>query len=148
MHPIDIHNESDLRTWLTENVSPKVSIQWVEPGRYGSTIGAADAHLSCGTLAVSLELKIWETTRRGIKCVMRPIQRRWHHMSMRSGKRTAILAHIKNGQIILVRGDHIPLRDYADDARSGCKDGSLEHSTVFTDLNRLLFDESYEFWLS
>jgi hypothetical protein len=140
--------ETELREWLRDNIDSNVTIQWIEPGRYGSSIGAADCNLKCGQNIVSIELKIWEEKRTGIQCKMRPVQRRWHHVSMRNGSRTAVLASIiYRHRIILVRGDHVPLRDYASNKASGCPGGDLMFSSVFMDLSRLLFDESYGFWL-
>jgi hypothetical protein len=150
MNPINwgykMENELQLRHWLAEQLSPPITIQWIEPGRYGSSIGAADCNVKCGLVLVSLELKIWETTKKGVKCKMRPVQRRWHHVSMRKGQRTAVLASVGN-YIILVRGDHVPLRDYAIDKNSGVEDGELIFVSIFMDLDRYLFDESYGFWL-
>jgi hypothetical protein len=146
-----IVDETNLRQYVRNNVENNIEIQWVEPGKYGSSMGAADCNLKCGQRIVSLELKIWKETRNGIKCEMRPVQRRWHHMTMRRGGRTAVLAHIINSfqtnRMILVRGDHIPLRDYSSHPQSGCADGQLIYSSIFLDFSRLLFDESYGFWL-
>jgi hypothetical protein len=144
--------ERDLRKWLRDNIENNVTVQWIEPGKYGSTMGAADCNLKCGQSVVSVELKIWKENRNGIKCEMRPIQRRFHHISMKKGARTAVLAHVSGSilyspRTILVRGDHVPLRDYASHKDSGCPNGQLIYSTIFMDFTRLLFDESYGFWL-
>lgn len=143
---MNINDELDLRHWFKKEIGLQVQIQWVEPAKYGSTVGVPDCYANCGSAKVGIELKIWERTKNGIKCKMRPIQRRWHHMNMKSGGRSAVLAHVHQ-QFILVRGDHIPLRDYASHKDSGCSDGQLMYETIFMDLPRLLFDESYGFWL-
>lgn len=114
----DIHSETDLRNWLTTNTDR--SIEWIEPGRFGSSEGLPD----CKFEGVGLELKYLEQTRKGIKWKVRPAQRRYHHMNVLKGGHSALLAFTdKTHELLLVRGDHIPLRDYAVDKESGCAHG-------------------------
>lgn len=142
--------ENELRKWLADTCWPLLDVQWVEPGRYGSTQGAADAIVRDGVMDVALELKIWERKRRGIKCVMRPVQRQWHHKMMRRGNKCAVLFNVKDtDEIYLLRGDRVPWRDYADDQYSRCVDGQLRLTVVQDDFQQLLFnnDDRYHFWL-
>jgi hypothetical protein len=143
-----MRHETELRQWLTDSLSPKTNIQWVEPGRYGSTMGAADCILKQKATSVYLELKVWEEKRRGIKCEMRPIQRRWHRVTYRHNSRCAVLVNLKGTDInFLIRGDHVPLRDYSSDPESGCKNGVLIFTYVMSfDVEDILFDDGYAFW--
>ena len=157
---LQIENETDLRHWLRDNIGPKISIQWIEPSKYGSSIGQPDCTISYGTTKISLELKVWDLTRNGIRCKMRPVQRRWHHVNNRNGTLTAVLAYVKDQYIILVRGDHVPLRDYASDPNSGCKGGHLIYRIIYYDydddylsyynkklnLKNCLFNNEHNFW--
>jgi hypothetical protein len=117
----NVKGETDLREWLGEwaEIMKDVSIQWVEPAKFGSTTGAADAIVKCGNARVDLELKYLYRTRNGIKFTLRPSQRRYHRMTMIRGGRTSVLG-IENGskRLFLVRGDKVPLRDYASDKDS------------------------------
>ena len=119
---VNVKDETDLREWLGEwaETMKDVSIQWVEPSKFGSTTGAGDAIVKCGNSRVDLELKYLYKTRNGIKFTLRPSQRRYHRMTMKRGGQTALLV-IENGtkRLFLVRGDKVPLRDYASDAQSG-----------------------------
>ena len=151
MEQQNINLELDLRHWLKENVDKKARIQWIEPGKYGSSIGAPDCYVHLGHEKVGIETKYFVEKRRGIMCKVRPVQRRWHHIAYQGGTKCAILAAVVgvNGEkfIILIRGDKVPKRDYADDESSGCKNGKLEMSIVTKEnLNRLLFDDSWGFW--
>jgi hypothetical protein len=126
----DIMNEDDLRTWLREQapIIIDVSLQWVEPAMYGSSVGCADVILKHKREKVDVELKYLECMKKGIKFTLRPSQRRFHHMSMRRGHKTSLLAvaNIFNKNVMfLMRGYHIPLRDYASDPSSGCADGII-----------------------
>jgi hypothetical protein len=145
-----VKDETDLREWLGEwkDTMKDVSIQWVEPAKFGSTTGAADAIVKCGNARVDLELKYLYRTRNGIKFTLRPSQRRYHRMTMIRGGRTSVLG-IENGskRLFLVRGDKVPLRDYASDAHS--KTASDEAITVTISgtyhLRELLFYDK-EYW--
>jgi hypothetical protein len=146
---INVNDETDLREWLGEwaYFMKDVEIQWVEPSKFGSTTGAADAIVKCGNARVDLELKYLYKTRNGIKFTLRPSQRRYHRMTMLHGGQTSVLG-IENStkRLFLVRGDKVPLRDYAMDAHS--KTGSDEQITVTITgtyhLRELLFhDKTY-----
>jgi hypothetical protein len=155
----DINSEDDLRVWLREQapVIIDVEFQWIEPNMYGSTIGAGDLVLKRLGVKIDLELKYLERTRRGTKFTIRPAQRRFHHMSMKRGGKTALLAVEKrdgSNSLFIVRGDHIPLRNYASDPNSGCVNGydqrwfvnlNENDATSISILKRLLFLES-NFW--
>jgi hypothetical protein len=155
----EINSEDDLRMWLREKVPviSDVEFQWVEPNMYGSTIGAGDLILKRLGVKVDLELKYLVRTRRGTKFTIRPAQRRFHHMSMKRGGKTALLAIEKRdgkNSLFIVRGDHIPLRNYANDPESGCIGGYdqrwfvnlNEHDAdTIVILKRLLFTEP-NFW--
>jgi hypothetical protein len=151
----DICSENDLRTWLTEQseMIRGIQLDWVEPGKYGSTMGQPDVNLKIGGTTIGLELKYLLTTRKGIKFTVRPVQRRYHHMTVKRGGKSALLA-IEAGpvnKLFLVRGDKIPLRDYVSDPDSGCKGGleywlvgvsDADHKTI-NNLIRILFKSTF-----
>ena len=144
----DIKDELGLRHWLKEHLTTKARIQWVEPSIYGSSIGSPDCHIYMCSEKISLELKYWEEKRRGILCKVRPVQRRWHHVNFASGVLCGVLACVEtkssNKYIILVRGDHVPKRDYADDPDSGCYGGKLDYEVVDeVSLNTFLFTTGF-----
>lgn len=155
----EIASEGDLRYWLQEWISEcrdRLNLEWVEPMIYGSTVGAPDCKIKHQDSTIGLELKYLLSTKKGIKWTLRPAQRRYHHMNIKQGGRSALLAYIPaTSQLVLVRGDHIPLRDYASDPDSGCKDGLVrcQHLNFFTldtdkqaifELETVLFDS--HFW--
>lgn len=152
----NISSENDLRDWLKDlsGEMKGVTFQWVEPGLYGSTTGAADVIMKLDHQKVDVELKYLYKTAKGIKYTLRPAQRRYHRMGMFRGSRSALL-FVENGTkaLCLVRGDHISLRDYASDAASGCKAGDDRKLVILgerdTDkikfLKFLLF-ESKNYW--
>lgn len=133
---MDIRNikaEDDLRQWLAESVlawnrtAGKSAIKhvWIEPGFGGST-GVSDAQLSYLGVDYGVELKHFHVTTKGVCYKIRPVQRRYNVMGVRTGKRLVILATIVRSNyndLVLIRGDNCPLRDYCSDLGSGCKDG-------------------------
>lgn len=123
----DINKEGDLRDWLSEWIikcEGRIKLEWVEPAIFGSAIGAPDCKLNNGEMTIGLELKYLLSTKRGIKWAVRPAQRRYHHLHVKHGGKSALLAWIMaKDELVLVRGDHIPLRDYATDVSSGCAHG-------------------------
>jgi hypothetical protein len=123
----NVCSETDLRNWLTDQVfecEGRLSIEWIEPALYGSTIGAPDCKLKFANQSVGLELKYLLSTKKGIKWTVRPSQRRYHHMLAKNGGHSALLAYIASSrELYLVRGDHIPLRDYSKHQESGCPHG-------------------------
>ena len=146
-----MENELDLRHWLKANLDRRASIQWIEPGKYGSSIGVPDCYVTLDGNKVGLELKYFTEKKRGILCKVRPIQRRWHHIAYEEGTKCAVLAVVdtlhRDQIIILIRGDKVPKRDYADDPSSGCANGKLDMDIVTQlNLNELLFALSYGFW--
>lgn len=145
----NIHVEADLRKWLGDVCRQnKIAIQWVEPGPYGSSIGAPDAHLTFKGQSVSLELKRFKVTvAKGICCTLRPVQRRWHHVNYNNGTKCAVLAELDTEAVILIRGDHVPLRDYACYPNSGCEDGKLRWMPIVCGEQIAdLFDSDAGFW--
>jgi hypothetical protein len=126
----NVGSEGDLRNWLTDNLAhceQRLKLEWVEPSIYGSSVGAPDCKIKSGNKSVGLELKYLLSTRKGIKWTIRPAQRRYHHMNLRNGGCSAILAFsAAEEKLYLVRGDHVPLRDYASDVASGCPKGVVQ----------------------
>jgi hypothetical protein len=156
----DILSEGDLRKWLSEHAPHvKVALQWVEPSLYGSSIGAPDVIMAHGVdIPVSVELKVLMRMTKGIKFTVRPAQRRWHHMGMRTGRRSALLfiELASNNKLWLMRGDKIPLRDYASHPDSGCELGlsdmwqvnalKINDLSCMEYLKSLLFIHESKFW--
>jgi hypothetical protein len=154
----EITSEGNVRSWLQEWISEcqgRLKLEWIEPMMYGSTVGAPDCKISSGMNSVGLELKYLLTTKKGIKWEVRPAQRRYHHMHAKNGGRSALMAYIAaTSVLVLVRGDNIPLRDYAKDPQSGCHDGKVkmwdlsyfsldaDRQTIFN-LERALFGELF-----
>jgi hypothetical protein len=129
----NIKSETDLRDWLKEHCPSLINLQWVEPGLYGSTIGAGDVIMKRDGVKIDLELKHLDHTRKGTRFDIRPAQRRFHRMSMKRGAKTALLATERVNdflRIFLIRGDHIPLRPYASDPDSGCPNGNDRRQTL------------------
>jgi hypothetical protein len=151
----NITSENDLRSWLRfySNQMKGVTLQWVEPSPLiGSAVGAADVIMKLDDQKVDVELKYLVRKIRGIKFTLRPSQRRFHHSSMRKGGHTALLfveAGVK--RLWLVRGDKVPIRDYASDPDSGCHNGVADMwPLVGTDdlstvalLRNILFDRAF-----
>jgi hypothetical protein len=124
----NITSESNLREWLRESrFAGGIKLQWVEPGLYGSTMGAADVIIKRDDIGIQTELKYLHRNSHGIKFTVRPVQRRFHHMSMKHGGQTCLLFVLSDTkQMFVVRGDRIPLRDYASDKASGCANGKVD----------------------
>jgi hypothetical protein len=156
----DIASEQNLREWMRDWIhvcEGRLKLEWIEPNIYGSTVGGPDVKVTYEHTMIGLELKYLTTSRKGIKWAVRPAQRRYHHMLARRGGRSALLAYVGGAQeFILVRGDDIPLRDYASSPSSGCKEGvvktwPLNYFSVDTDkssmfnLEDLLFNNE-DFW--
>lgn len=153
MNVSEINSELNLRKWLSANVRG-VNLQWVEPSLYGSSTGAADVVIKKDGVKVDVELKHLYHTKRGIKFTLRPAQRRFHHSSMKHGNRTCLLFTLEgNPFLTLIRGDHVPLRDYSSDPSSGCAQGIVKMFPVFGITNleiaaklvSVLFDDV--FWI-
>jgi hypothetical protein len=154
----NINSEGNLRRWFGDILKGLAGVthKWVEPNTLlGSAIGAPDIDVGFDRKKVGLELKYLYVLRKGIKWTVRPAQRSYHHMLARRGGRSALLAIVNDKNIntlILVRGDKIPLRDYASHPSSGCIDGRCDitrilpetddRETVLTMLE-ILFSEEY-----
>jgi hypothetical protein len=154
----EIKGEDDLRTWLREQapIIIDVEFQWVEPNMYGSTIGAGDLILKRQGVKVDLELKYLVRTRRGTKFTIRPAQRRFHHMSMKRGGKTSLLwvERIRDeNKLFLLRGDHIPLRNYISDPDSGQIDdrrwmvNDKVDAIAISNLKHILFKDLMYWWI-
>lgn len=125
-----ISSEQDLRQWLSEQVKTwnknhqeKVGHVWIEPG-FGSTNGIPDASLSFRSLEYGVELKHFKVTAKGVCYKIRPVQRRYNVMGVRNGKRLFVLATIDRtnyNELVMIRGDKVPLRDYCCELGSGCE---------------------------
>jgi hypothetical protein len=156
----NITSEGDLREWLTDHISAcegRLGLEWIEPSLYGSSVGSPDCKIHSDGKTVGLELKYLLTTKKGIKWSLRPAQRRYHHMFAKQEGKSAILAYIgAKEHLVLVRGDNVPLRDYAKDPASGCAHGlckmeimnfmsiNPDHEAMF-EVERYLFNNS-DFW--
>jgi hypothetical protein len=140
----EVASEGDLRYWLQEWISEcegRLALEWVEPMMYGSTVGAPDCKVSYNRKTVGLELKYLISTRKGVKWTMRPAQRRYHHMNAKAGGRSALLAYLAaQEKLVIVRGNHIPLRDYASDKESGCAHGLV----IMEELNYFSIDSDQQ----
>ena len=160
MQLANIDSEGDLRAWLRSNIHQcegRVKIEWIEPTLRGSSTGVPDCKIVSEDKSVGLELKCLSMTRKGIKWIVRPAQRRYHRMTALRGGRSALLAYIIDiSDLVLVRGDHVPLRNYASDPSSGV-DGDdaiinnlsyfsidKDRQTIFN-LEEMLFHNS-DFW--
>jgi hypothetical protein len=155
----NVCSEGDLRKWLTDQIfecEGRLKLEWIEPAKYGSSIGSPDCKIKYNDQSVGLELKYLLNTKKGIKWTVRPAQRRYHHMNIMNGGRSALLAFVSaNQELHLVRGDHIPLRDYASDKESGCVHGlvkmeRMDHFSVDRDKQAIFEIEDHlfedEFW--
>jgi hypothetical protein len=157
----DVTNETYLRHWLTDQVfecEGRLKLEWIEPALFGSTIGAPDCKIKFGISSIGLELKYLVSNKKGIKWTIRPAQRRYHHMLAFNGGRSALLAFIAaKNELHLVRGDHIPLRDYATNPDSGCAHGlvkmtHLDYMSIDRDRQAMfqlelnLFSDLEDFW--
>lgn len=102
--------ELRLRHWLKDVCGD--DCEWVEPGR-GISVGIGDAWIKLprdGKLSV--ELKIWQQTQKGLRCDMRPSQIRYHYMSWHRGlAKTAILFALEK-DIFVVAGRYVPKDKY------------------------------------
>jgi hypothetical protein len=155
----DITSEGDLRQWMKDYAhicDGRLKFDWIEPSIFGSSVGQPDLQIKSAGKKVGLELKYLLSTKKGIKWTLRPAQRRYHHMNLRNGGCSAVLAFIPaTKQLLLMRGDHVPLRDYASDPNSGCANGRAiyedvnyfgvdpDNNAMFV-LERLLFHN--DFW--
>lgn len=88
--------ESDLRKWLRAIWGEGSSLEWVEHGM-GGTPGLPDANLWVYGEQIPTELKMWDETPSGLKVEIRPVQRRYHLLAARDGRRTAFLVGVDRG---------------------------------------------------
>lgn len=137
----DITSEDDLRHWLAHQILirneknvMKIKLTWIEPA-FGSTIGAPDAQIDYAGQSFGFELKHFHRLTRGVFYKIRPVQRRYHVMGFRGGKKLLIMATIANensNELVLIRGDNVPLRDYCDIKGSGCQKGIKQTEVPLT----------------
>lgn len=128
----DITSEDDLRKWLAHQIIirnekhvMKIRLTWIEPA-FGSSMGAPDAQIDYQGESFGFELKHFHRLARGVCYKIRPVQRRYHVMGFRGGKKLLVMATIvnaNNNELVLIRGDNVPLRDYCDIKGSGCEKG-------------------------
>lgn len=134
----DIREEQDLRQWLAEQVNrwneknvDKIGHIWIEPA-FGSSVGVSDAHLDFMGQTYGVELKHFKVEARGVHYKIRPVQRRYNVMGVRNGKRLLVLASVEwsdGNQLVMIRGDKVPLRDYEYMDGSGCEEG-IQQTTI------------------
>lgn len=133
MDILNIKEEQHLREWFAENViawnktkgNKEIKHIWIEPGFGGST-GVSDAQLTYLGTDYGIELKHFGVTSKGVCYKIRPVQRRYNVMGVRTGKRLAILATVDRSdynELVLIRGDNCPLRNYCNELGSRCESG-------------------------
>lgn len=131
----DIASEQHLRDWLTREYNTwnihnrnQVAIDWIEPS-YGSTMGISDCKLSYKRTTTGLELKHLYERKAGVCYKIRPVQRRYNVMGTKAGKRLLIFASVviqNRVELVMIRGDRTPLRDYCSMQGSGCESGVIQ----------------------
>lgn len=101
--------ESALRTELRNNWRGPGELIWVEAARGGS-VGAPDVFIPLGTKRgyLPLELKWWNIHGGLIEFSARPSQRRFHRLAYDAGQRTAFMAMLSTGDIVLLPGSKMP----------------------------------------
>lgn len=101
--------ESALRTELRDNWRGPGELIWVEAARGGS-VGAPDVFVPLGTKRgyLPLELKWWNVVGGMVDFAARPSQRRFHRLAYDAGQRTAFMAMLSTGDIVLLPGSKIP----------------------------------------
>lgn len=124
--------EDNLRKWLSGQVAnwnlfhgDKVRHDWIEPA-FGSSMGIPDCALQYQGQTWAIELKHWYRLRDGVQYKVRPVQRRYHHINYNAGKKCLIMATVVTAsynELVLIRGDNVPLRDYCVMQGSGCNQG-------------------------
>lgn len=127
----NIKEEQHLREWLAGEIAnwnkagnSRVAYEWIEPSRYGSTSGISDMKLTYRNLTYGIELKHWFKKRDGICYKIRPAQRRYNVMGVNSGQKLLVFGSIaieNKIELVAIRGDKIPLRDYCCIEGSGCE---------------------------
>lgn len=136
----NIKNEQHLRDWLSGQIiawnmrhNDRVALEWIEP-TFGSSMGISDCKITYKSVTFGVELKHWFKKRDGVCYKIRPVQRRYNFMGVRAGRKLLILASIDKGdynELVAIRGDNVPLRDYCFILGSGCEDGIIQ--TVFSE---------------
>lgn len=148
-----IKQEADLREWLAENViawnktpgRPHIKHVWIEPG-FGGSIGVSDAQLTIRGIDYGVELKHLLTTSKGVCYKIRPVQRRYNVMGVRTGSKLVILATIamsNRNDLVLIRGDNCPLRDYCDALDRKGKDVIIAGDRPFEAFIRTITNPNY-----
>lgn len=130
-----IKDEQMLRQWLagrivawnTKNVD-KVRLDWIEP-TFGSSVGLPDCSIRFRAHDFGIELKHLYRLQKGVCWKIRPVQRRYHKMGVKAGKKLLMVATVASdgyNELVLVRGDKVPLRDYCSIVGSGCETGIVQ----------------------
>lgn len=146
MYIQEISSEQNLREWTTQEVGiwnannlAKVTLDWIEP-TFGSSMGISDASIGYNGNTFGFELKHLYERKAGVCYKIRPVQRRFNVMGFKSGKKLLIFASVVSEdktELVLIRGDKVPLRDYCYMDGSNCKYGITQ--TVVPHLNPFSF---------
>jgi len=131
MNVQDIKSEQNLRDWLGSEVinwnragNKKVGLDWIEP-TFGSSMGISDCAITYSGATFGVELKHLYARRDGAVCYkIRPVQRRYNFMGVKAGRKLLLFASVAKGgtiELVLIRGDKLPLRDYCHMEGSGCE---------------------------
>lgn len=112
-----IQSENDLRLWCKKVFRHfGVQLAWQEPG-FGGLAGIADMVVSCSNWRLPMELKFWPCNTKGIRTEVRPLQRQYHMLEARAGRKTAFLwATVMDGYsiVFILPGRHVPMGTYDD----------------------------------
>ena len=102
-------DEGEMRRILRAGWRGPGELAWVEHAR-GGTEGNPDVFvpLGKGHGYLPLELKWWEIEGGIVTFFARPAQRRFHRLAYESFQRTAFLALLSDGKIVLLPGGSMP----------------------------------------
>lgn len=138
----------EVRKILREGWRGPGELCWVEAAR-GGTVGAPDVFVPLGLRRgyLPLELKWWEMLNGNVEYRVRPAQRRFHRLAAEARQRTAFLARLSTGELVLLPGERLPpTSGDADDLAKKFKE-AWSWTTVLADivyLRAMLLDE--KFW--
>lgn len=141
-------SENDLRSWLKKVWGS--GLIWHEPARGGS-VGVPDVELPMSFGLLPIELKFWERTVKGLRCEVRPSQRRYHRLAALAGRRTAFLvlsSHPKNNQfeVSAFPGFAVPMIPYPSPPILMTHINFEKASKVFSREQIVMILESKFFW--
>lgn len=128
-------------------------IEWVEPNvRSTVSVGVPDCKLTVGDEVIPVELKFGKFVKNAFKLEMRPPQIRYHIMSARKGKKTAILFGIpfvgseEEFMIYIIPGVNCPQDKYLDGGTWQVGTSVTLVSDLAKQINKIM--RSAEFWES